>query len=333
MAMSGGLDHESLAWHPYGPGPLLPLKQSIEFGYYPRPIDFQSGDLRVETLPDLDQTVADVSADGSVEKDWIYAPAAGARDFMTGKVTKHPYSARVFGLPKTHKLEHANADGEEHLSFLIWVLGFIHGIRLTETEAGFLDATPIKPGKLHDIVLTVSDTERKAVEHAERFWRTHSSNSRVPKALTAIIHALFLAQFPPALSFERFTYLYVALDGCHFVHSTLQGTAKNRVTHAERIEALCKAFGIAVPTWADPNAPGNIASNRNETLHEGLFFDEPLGFSVYGGNKKAAAAGRGNTVLEMQKLVCRLLCALLDLPDKTYVRSPVNDRQMHGMKL
>ncbi len=84
--------------------------KSIQFGYYPRPIDFQAGDIRVATLPDLEQTVNDVSASNGVEKDWIYAPAAGSRDFMTGKVSEHPYSARVFGLPQTHLLEHPNAD-------------------------------------------------------------------------------------------------------------------------------------------------------------------------------------------------------------------------------
>ncbi len=308
------------------------MKISIEFGYYPGAIDCQVGDIRVKTSPDLDQTVAQVSASAGIEKGWIYAPAACSRDLMTGADSEHPYSARVFGLPKTHVLEHSSADSDEHMSFLVWVLGFIHGIRLTETEAGFLDATPIEPGKLHDIVLLGSNTECKALEHAERFWHDQSANPRVPKALTAVIHAMFVAQYPPSLSFERFIYLYTALDGCYFVHREMQGKAQKRVKHSERVEALCKSFGIPVPSWAAPNDSENIAANRNETLHEGLFFDKPLGFSVYGGNLNSDTQ-RGNTVLEMQNLVCRLLCAILDLPDTTYITTPVNDRQMHGMKL
>ncbi|HKX46058.1 MAG TPA: hypothetical protein VJP77_05100 [Planctomycetota bacterium] len=289
-------------------------------------MDLEEGDIRVSTLPGHKEAVTDVTSSDEVERGWIYAPRKPG-----GLSGEHPYSSRVFGLPKTHLLEHKNAEGEEHLSFLVWTLGFLLGIRLTETEAGFLDATPIKPGSLHDMVLVGPEVERRALGHAERFWKAASSDSQVPRALTAVIHSYWLAQYPPALSFERFTYLYVALDGCHFVNSRMNRKKPGRRNNKQRIAELCKSFEIAVPAWADPSSTECIAATRNMTLHEGLFFDKPLGFSPYGG--KCLATRERNTTLEMRKLVSRLLCGILGLPDRTYIKSPINSRQKHGMRL
>jgi hypothetical protein len=47
----------------------------------------------------------------------------------------------VFGLPKRHVIEHAAADSDDHLTFHLWAFSFFTGMRLTATEAGFVDAT------------------------------------------------------------------------------------------------------------------------------------------------------------------------------------------------
>jgi hypothetical protein len=84
---------------------------------------------------------------------------------------------------------------------------------------------------------------------------------------------------------------------------------------------MCKKFHIKPPSWAVPAAPKETTSPvseiRNDTLHEGLFFDEPLGFAIYGGDD--AAARSRNVPLEMAALTCRLLVALLGNPDCDYV--------------
>ena len=103
------------------------------------------------------------------EDDWIYAPPQGVRDLMSGQIRQRPYNARVFGLPKTHTIEHAGAAGDEHLDFLVWALSFFVGMRLTTTEAGFLDATPARRGTLVDFVAK-EQTISKGMELAERFW-------------------------------------------------------------------------------------------------------------------------------------------------------------------
>jgi hypothetical protein len=228
----------------------------------------------------------------------------------SGRITELPYSARVFGLPKTHAIEHPNA-AREQLDFLVWCLGFFLGMRMTITEARFIDATPIKPGVLHDVVWCGPDSRQKALGHAERFWGLHCSTPRFPKALTGAIHSFFLSQKPNAMAYERFIYLYVALEGCHFVHRSILGQNPRSGTHKERVACLCTAFGMPVPAWADP-ASTNVADYRNETLHEGLFFDEPLGFAGFGGTGPTQPSV--SVILQMKALVSRLLFALMGVP-------------------
>ena len=103
--------------------------------------------------------------------------------------------------------------------------------------------------------------------------------------------------------------------------------------HSKRIANLCCAFNCPVPTWADSQA-SMIAKHRNETLHEGLFFDEPLGFRVFGGAPAPnAPASYGNTLVEMRNLVCRFVCAVLGFNDPSYVTSPVDTRQRFGVQI
>lgn len=300
-----------------------------KFGYFPEPLDFTVGDVTVSTLDDFDESVRAVNECEQIERDWLYAPEARSKDFMSGVVRALPYSARVFGLPETHRIDRASTRDIEHVRFLVWVLGFIHGMRLTDTEAGFLDATPIKPGKLNDIVW-LGKSDQKALGLTDSFWLRHASNPRISKAVMGIIHSLFLSQTPTHLCFEEFIYLYTAVDGCHYAHSLITGQNPRSGKHSERISNLCAAFNCPIPTWADSQT-GTIAMHRNETLHEGLFFDEPLGFRVIGATSPSGS--HQDILLEMEGLVCRFLCAMLGFNDPDYITSPVHTRQQFGLKL
>lgn len=286
---------------------------SAEFGFYPQPLDLAAGPITIVTLPDLDQTVASVEASKEVDGDWIYSgPERGQK----------PYPARVFGLPKTHRLDHALADGPDHLNFHVWALSFFLGNRLTTEEAGFLDATPIRPRKLVDFVLTGNGVAKGAAL-AEDFWRTNAGNPAQARRWAAAVHALFIAQYPPALQFEEFMYLYTALDAC-FAMIKPSGC----VRHSERIEWMCIKLGMPVPAWAASSAtgPAQVATIRNPAIHEALFMGAPLGFALHD------RPGQ-NLTLEMQALVCRILAALIGAPDRSYIASPVNTRQRHGLSL
>lgn len=221
---------------------------AAQFGYYPVRCDIQNGRFSVETLPDLDSRVADVAENENVHSGWIYAGAEQVRDFMTGNVTVMPYSARVFPLPKTHVLTIKKCESRDHLELVVWCLSFFIGMRLTTTEAGFLDATPVEPGKLVDFSLgryTVEDVIVIALNFLDAYRKTPPAY----KILPAVIHALFLAQYPQSLDFERFQYLYMALDACYKL-MTVNDTPPSRSGHAARIQWMCEKFTVPVPEWA-----------------------------------------------------------------------------------
>ena len=298
--------------------------KKLEFGFYPKPLKICAGDITVSPLPDFDSIVAPMSDRENIKNDWIYAPPQRTRDFMSHTVREQPYSSRVFGLPKTHMIEHATATDDEHLDFLVWALSFFVDMRLTTTEAGFLDATPVKPGKLVDFVL-LGQSLKRAVELAESFWMTNHSEPRNAQRFKAAVHALFLGQYPQALQFESFIYLYTAIDACYALTKALRCT-QGQHRHAGRIKWMCDELGVDTPTWADTTVQGGVkvSAIRNDALHEALFMDAPLGFAVQGGV---------NLRLEMPALVCRLLVALIGGNDTSYLGPPLDTRQNHGLNL
>lgn len=298
-----------------------------EFGFYPRPLEVDAGDVSIRPLADFDETVEGVRSSDTVHDGWIYAGLQQSRDLLSGRVCERPYSARVFGLGKTHRFEHGSATGEEHVAFHLWALSFFLGVRLTATEGGFLDATPIEPGKLVDFVL-LGRSLKGAIEFAEAFWMANRGEPRNAQRFSAAVHALFLGQYPQAMQFEEFIYLYTALDACYKLAESLRRPAR-RLGHAERIEWMCNEFGIQTPGWARATGAGGgrteVSVLRNDALHEALYVGEPLGFALHG-----TTTGE-NVTLEMAALVCRLLVALIGGQDSSYLTSPVDTRQRHGL--
>ena len=302
------------------------IGRNLEFGYHPWPLEFRVGPITVEPLPDFESTVADVSNSDGIEGDWIFAPRRQVRTFG-GEVRKRPFAVRVFGLPKTHRITHATADSDDHLTFHIWAMSFFQGIRLTATKAGFLDATPLRPGKLVDFGLP-RDSGTKAVELVETFWATHRTAPKHARLFAAAVHALFLSQNPSHLQFEEFMLLYTAFDACFALAKSLH-PPMGHVTHAGRVKWMCDLFSMATPAWADPTAPSGpeVAMLRNATIHEALFMGEPLGFALHG------VGTNHNLTLEMKALICRLLVALIGGKTAEYVRSPIGTRQRHRLDL
>ena len=291
-----------------------------QFGFYPSQLEIEEGMLTVSTLPDLKDKINDVNRDKYIEKDWIYSSPQHERDFLSGRVRKLPYTCRIFGLPKTHTIKHAATESEEHIDFLVWALSFFVGMRLTTTEAGFADATPIKPHKLVDFYPT---SLNNALMLADDFWNKNSN--KCCRLFTAAIHAMFFSQNPRSLSFEEFIYSYIAIDTCYALAKHLYPPNK-KTPHRERIYWMCNKLGVQVPKWGDPEH-GKLSNIRNETLHEALFMGEPLGFAV------CKEGSFGNLPLEMTNLVCRLLVALIRGTDKDYIGSPVNDRMYRRLIL
>lgn len=289
-------------------------------GYYPHHCDHHVGGISLTNLTDYQQSVIDIESSKAVQNDWLYAPQS----------TTLPYCARIFGLPKTHVLTHENSDGVDHMEFLVWCIGFFLGMRLTTTEAGFLDATPIKPGQLTDFALPNNTrTLQQAIALSELFWQQHAQDGRKVKRIEGIIHALFLSRHPHYLNFEKFTYLYAALDACYALTKSIFAPNASP-SHANRLHWMCQQLGMPTPPWAFPAKQGTeVSSVRNDSFHEALFFEEPLGFAICDFNNSSGQ--QRNVLLEMQALVCRLIVALLGKPNCSYVRSPVDLRM--GLEL
>lgn len=302
---------------------------ALEFGFYPRPYQVAIGSITIETLPELETKVAALSSSEYVHRGWFYAPGR----------------SRVFSLPKTHRISYHQVTNDSHLEFLIWCFSFFVGMRQSCVENGFLVATSINERAMIDIIW-LGDSLEKAIDSADHFWHKYSDRPRVPKILTGVIHAYFLAQRRELLECEKFIYLYMALDGCFCVHDLLhpkmqvgcnQGSRgqRRRTTHQERVKILCYAYHIVadlqggtVPEWAAPDASTNIVGIRNATLHEGLFFDEPLGFQGFSENTFSE-----NTIYLMSALVRRLVVALLELSAPEYIRLPLPERAPEGVQL
>ncbi len=304
---------------------------SAEFGYYPKALEISNERFTIQTLSNLKETVSIIEKDPNIHKDWIYSEEQRSIDFRTREVRTLPYKARIFSLPKTHEIILHNSSRPQDLDFVIWCLSFFTGMRLTATEAGFLDVTPIKPTKLVDFVL-VSCTLTEVVELALNYLDLEGDNFHAAKRVMAVIQALFLAQYPHGLPFEQFQYLYMGLDSCFKLISDKQ-EKKTNISHTARLKWMCEKFGIPVPDWAITNNKNQseISVVRNEAFHEALFFNEPLGFSVYSGNQHSGS--KGNVILEMRNLVCRLLVAILGKSEAEYIKTPVNTRQRHSLTL
>lgn len=205
--------------------------RSEKLGFFPEHLRIDAGPIQVRPLPELRSIVDESSSWEGVENGWIYAPPRPKRDFLSGQVREPPYSARVFGLPKTHVIEHRQATDEDHLCFLVWVLSFFVGMRLTTEEAGFLDATPIRQGMLVDFAL-VGQSLSRALELADSFWRGNLRKPKNASRFAAAVHALFLGQNPQALQYERFLYLYTALDACYSLAAAIGKSKGQCLTQA-----------------------------------------------------------------------------------------------------
>ena len=331
-------------------------EKTIRFGYYPRALCFSAGNIVVSTLPDFSKAVDCVEKvnNGCIHGGWFYSP----RQPRPNGAGDYPYNARVFRLPKTHSLTHKKCDGNEHLDFLVWCLGFFCGMRLTTTEAGFVDATPVKVGGPTPLVgfsrhlggipairevggptplvdFSMGDESiRESVLYADKFWREQfPKNGRIPKTLVAGMHSLYLSEKNQAgaLIHEWFMYLYTAFEACYKVAEGkgVIVNEKRRPPHGQRVKKLCKAFGMDVPTHP-PDWLERVVNIRHDMFHEGLFMGEPLGFAPTGEEQIQFLR---SVSLPMRNLICRFVFALLEIPVDDYIRSNVYEHGLFRVKV
>ncbi len=218
---------------------------STEFGFYPISFNLKLAEFEITTLDDFDESVERVMSDSSVYAGWIYAPLREVISVGAPGTRTLPYTSRVFALPKTHRLTHTS-DDPKRLSFLVWVFGFFVGMRMSDNEAGFLDAAALRPGTSNDVVWC-GHSLQSALSKADAFFEFHAGQPKVELAMRAVIHSYLLADLPTLLDFERFLYLYTAVDAAFAIRKDLQKEPTKGVSHGDRIAYLCRSLGLPTP--------------------------------------------------------------------------------------
>lgn len=293
----------------------------FEFGYLPEKLDVSFNSVEIATLPQFDEVVASVGSNPNVRQKWFYPGAQQWLSSARKEITEDPFTVRVFGMPMTHRISASPTIEREYLEFVLWVLSFIKGMRLTGFRQGFLDTTPIE---LHALVdFTAIGDATAPLNLAERFWASSQSEPVQRKRLCAAIHSMFISCNPRLMDFEKFLFLYSALDTC-FAMMRGRNPGKQEVSHAGRIDWMCKQFNLPVPPWAtlrpDPSGRPNkleteISALRNDTIHEAMYAGEPFGFAF------EPQFSNRNLPYEMRCIACRILAALLGVSDTEYLNS------------
>ena len=300
------------------------------FGYFPRDIEVKVGDISIRALSDLKETVEEIESDEDLDKGWVYPGPQLVSNLGVGIFAK-PFSARLFSLPHTHRFEHSSVKSDYHVDFILWCLGFTLGMHFSRHPNCYLDAAPIKPGKFSDFLLPMSQLPY-AITEIENFWKTNEGQPRMAKRVCAVINSLNLSRRPQHLDYEEFNLLYMALDTCFAISRDLfRLPPKNRVPHGVRIEWMCEQFGLAAPTWAIPGHKDSLAGIRNDTVHEALFFGEPLGYAHFDNNTMGKQYR--NIMLEMNGLINRLLVCILFGTTSSYVKTSLGTRQRYRLEI
>ena len=295
------------------------------FGFLPLELTFSHKGIEVGTLPGLKETIDALFTNSQVEKSWVYAPRRRVRQFgdQSG-IREMPLAARVFVLKKTHWLKCFGSETSEHAEFLVWVFSFFIGMRLTTSEGGFVDATPIKPFTMGDFYVAEEDFPL-VFEVADTFWTRNVHDLKRAKLLCAIIHALFQSALPQALEFEQFSYASQALEASYKL-TTLCRNSHNKAGHGYRTTWMCDELGITKPNWplADDGKITEVVDLRNSLVHEALFLNEPLGFKLMENH---------NLLMEIRSVVSRALVSILDVGDDSYIKSPINTRSKSYLRM
>jgi hypothetical protein len=284
------------------------------FGFWPRPWRIELPELQVEPLSDYVERVEAIHSSNRSFEGWIYPPLQ--RVLLSGRQGPE-VPTKAYGLPSTHELKVSANDA--HLpAFVVALIGLFDGMRLVPEGWSHFYKAPIEPTKLVDF--HCSQSEMTKVLDLSLYWWRRTNEERQTRMFGAIHWYCFSAAYEH--DFERFGGLYTVLDSLYSIHELQNGGTLN-LRHSERADALAKAYGIPVPSWAAVEGRSCTLSRlRNEFIHEGLYGGEPIGF----------AFPKGEITLELAAFVARVIVGMLGI-ECEYVHSPVTTRQMHGLDL
>ena len=107
----------------------------MKFGWLPEQQTYETSIVRIEALPEFEESVLAVRESGNVHEDWFCAPIqAGLKNSAE---PCPPVPIPWFSLPLTHRLEYrCKSASSECFQFLITVFGWSKGLWLQPEEWG-----------------------------------------------------------------------------------------------------------------------------------------------------------------------------------------------------
>lgn len=254
------------------------LLDRYAFGWIEEPWRYSGPGFEIFPVENYDQMVAEVVHGAVISRDWIYPPAVDINPLMHSPTI-------VFLTPSTHYLQiDANVDHPGLSDFLILVLGFFLGLKLTPAGLGHMQRMARRRGLLVDFTDSGRDLEH-AMRRAMLFFSSHRNDHEV-LALTEAAFHWFLSSQSYNHAFEVFAWQYTVLDNVHRLTEILVPSyAALGGGHAQRPVNLANQFrsplpvNFVDPSRSMPNAAA-LARVRNELVHEARWLGQPLGFSA-----------------------------------------------------
>ena len=238
----------------------------IHFGWLPEKRTYVLPDLQIEPVEDYDAVIEIVLGSKDIEQDWFY-----------GRIPDEPKHADWFKLPFTHTLNiDDEQDGRHRLStFLVFILGFLKGLRLIPEPWVHVTRVPTKLHQLQDFH-AYEPAVTRILNRTVEFWRSNSTTLRRAMIGALHWHALGRTYEHP---YEVFNAQYAVLDACWSIHSNLAHQSES-ISHARRAEVLASAYDLHLPEWATVSGKQSYLSRlRNDLIHEALWAEEPIGLA------------------------------------------------------
>lgn len=285
----------------------------MKFGWFPKQRIYETSTIRIEPLPEFEDSLRAVRESRNVHDDWFCVPIQLA-DESSGEPSP-PIPLPWFSLAATHLLEHRNGTSPtELLEFLITVFGWSQGLRFSPEGWVHFYKVAVKPGMLTDFILLEQDVPR-LLDLAEGFWHQHQADGMASMMFGAIHWFLFSQSY--VQYFERFMMQYIVLDTIYKICESISG--RECRSHARRVEYLANSLNVPLPSWGRTESSGSeISRLRNALFHEARFGGAPIGF--------AFPTTEGNILVQLQAFNCRLIAALFGAIG-AYSRSSSQTRQ------
>lgn len=198
---------------------------------------------------------------------------------------------KIFGQPTNCTMSGVNS--KEHGQFMVQCLSFLYGQKLFTRKYEYVDSVRLKRDCWG--LLISNKSIEKGLMYCNELWGNITHNkaqeqiSRLRKRIFGIIHLLFMSTSKKALQFERFMYIYIAIDACfkHLVETGEIKNTKNHIPHRERIKNISAITGVK---FSQTITEQFFYSTRNDIFHEGIYLDEPLGYRATGVKKNLSFA-------------------------------------------